>query len=87
MPQPGNLSLDFLENHGEIVPTEPECVAEGNRYITFLSFVERHVEIRVEVRIVCKMVDGRWNDRLGDREQTGDTFNSSSCSEQVTSHC
>ena len=77
---------DFLHQYREIMSTEAEGIAQGDVYIAFLCLVESHVQSRIKLRIIRKVVDGRRDHRLVNCEQACDRFNRPGGAEQVTSH-
>lgn len=76
----------LLNNHTRVVAAKSECVAKCGVDCFFLRLAECKVETAVEIGIVGKMVDGRWNNIVFNGHDTGYCFHHSGGTKAVPCH-
>lgn len=80
------LALEFFKDDGRIVPTEPKRIAQHCPDLSFLCGIEREVQARVDFRIICEVVDGRWDKAVVDGQHPGNRLYGTRCAQQVAGH-
>src|SRR4051812_32242924 len=63
-----------------------KCIADGNAYGAFLSFVKSQVQLGIKGGIVGEMVDGGGYNSMHDGHDGGNGFDGSGSAEQVACH-
>ena len=83
-----SLTHILLEDYAGIVTTKSEGIAETSTHLTLLSLVEGEVEVVVDllVLIIFLMVDGGRNNIVLNSQNGNHSLNSTSSTQQVTSH-
>ena len=82
------LVLILLHDAASVVSAKSKGVGESSTHSALLSFVEGEVHLVVDVLIavIFVVVDGGRNDIVLHREAANNSFHSTCCAEQVTSH-
>src|SRR5690606_2903581 len=80
------LFLVLLENYGGIVSAKPKRITHGRIDCPILRFIKSKVQFRIQIRIICKVIDGRWYDIMLDSHDGSNGFHRSGSPQQVTCH-
>src|SRR5690606_30756109 len=85
---PDHTILAFVlpEYYGSIMPSKSKIVADDSSYFPTLCSVKCKVQVRINLRIICEMVDCGWYHLLFQCQNPGDSFNSPSRTQQMPGH-
>src|SRR5690606_6577520 len=85
---PDHTILAFVlpENYGSIMPPKSKSVAYASSYFPTLCSVKCKVQVRINLRIICEMVDCGWYHLLSQSQNSGDSFNSPRRTQQMPGH-
>ncbi len=60
---------------------KPKAITHGNIYCSLLWFIKSKIEFRINLRVVCKVIDGWWHYIIFHSHNTCNCFHRS-CSTQ-----